>query len=140
MTLKDDKIRLRLREDTPEEPERKWLRALIFDIVDLRSGEVAGGINLRIGYTTSVVRFGGHIGYEVEPHFRGDHYAGRTCNLLKSVAKEHGLDVLWITCSPENLASRKTCSWIGATLVETVDLPANTDMYQKGERRKCRYR
>ena len=27
----------------------------------------------------------------------------------------------------------------GAELVEIVDLPEDNDMYQKGERRKCRY-
>jgi hypothetical protein len=28
----------------------------------------------------------------------------------------------------------------GARLVEIVDLPQDTDMYQGGERQKCRYR
>jgi inosine-uridine nucleoside N-ribohydrolase len=44
------------------------------------------------------------------------------------------------THHPDNIASRRTCEPAGAKLVENVDLPDDTDMYQEGERRKCRYR
>jgi tagatose 1,6-diphosphate aldolase len=47
---------------------------------------------------------------------------------------------LWITCNPENIASRRTCEAAGADFVEIVDLPSDIDMYQEGERQKCRYR
>lgn len=47
---------------------------------------------------------------------------------------------LWMTCSPDNLASRCTCELLGAVFVETVDLPEDIDMYREGERQKCRYR
>jgi len=46
----------------------------------------------------------------------------------------------WITCNPDNAASRRTCELAGAVLVEIVDLPEDIDMYQEGERQKCRYR
>jgi hypothetical protein len=46
----------------------------------------------------------------------------------------------FITCNPDNWPSRKTCEWIGATLVEIVDLPPENDQYKEGERQKCRYR
>ena len=47
---------------------------------------------------------------------------------------------LWVTCNPDNIASRRTCELAGGVLVEIVDLPEDIDMYQEGERRKCRYR
>jgi predicted acetyltransferase len=47
---------------------------------------------------------------------------------------------VWITCDPDNIASRKTCELAGARLVEIVDLPEDTDMYREGMRQKCRYR
>jgi predicted acetyltransferase len=50
------------------------------------------------------------------------------------------LQTVWITCNPDNWASRRTCELAGAELVEIVDLPEDNDMYRKGKRRKCRYR
>jgi len=46
-----------------------------------------------------------------------------------ALARSHDLNPLWITCNPDNIASRRTCELAGATLVEIVDLPENTDMY-----------
>ena len=46
---------------------------------------------------------------------------------------------LWITCNPDNLASRRTCERLGAKLVETVPIPKTHTFYQRGERAKCRF-
>ena len=113
---------------------------LHYAIVVAQTGQAVGRIDLRLGYTTSIVRYGGHFGYNIEPPWRGHHYAGKACKILGPVAKAHGMDVLWITCNPDNWPSRKTCEWIGASLVEVVDLPPDNDQYQSGERQKCRYR
>ena len=99
-----------------------------------------GYISLRVGHTEHLVRYAGHIGYQVEPEHRGHRYAARACSLLGPLARRHGLETLWITVTPENAASRRTCEILGAEMVEIVDLPPHTDMYAKGERRKCRYR
>jgi tagatose 1,6-diphosphate aldolase len=56
------------------------------------------------------------------------------------LARHYSLNPLWITCNPDNYASRRTCELAGATFIEIVDLPEDTDMYQMGERQKCRYR
>lgn len=80
------------------------------------------------------------VSYDVDPEHRGHLYASRACKLLLSLARTHSLQFLWITCSPDNIASRRTCELVGAKLVEIVDLPEDTDMYQEGERHKCRYR
>jgi tagatose 1,6-diphosphate aldolase len=50
------------------------------------------------------------------------------------------MDVVWITCNPDNWASRRTCERLGCQLVDIVELPEHIDMYQDGERQKCRYR
>jgi tagatose 1,6-diphosphate aldolase len=50
------------------------------------------------------------------------------------------MTTLWITCNPYNIASRRTCELAGGELVEIVDLPKDTDMHQRGERKKCRHR
>ena len=138
--ISDDEIILKLATDSAANPEKQWLRALHYNIALVASGTIVGQIDLRLGYTTNLVRYGGHIGYVVNEEHRGNHYAGKACMLLKEIARSHGLDVIWITCNPDNWASRKTCEWIGAQLVETIDLPPDNDQYQDGERQKCRYR
>ncbi len=102
-------------------------------------GEV-GQIDLRAGNTNHVVMYAGHIGYRVHARYRGHRYAARACRLLLPLARYHGLNPLWITCNPDNIASRRTCEILGAEFIEIVDLPKNTDMYLSGDRQKCRYR
>ena len=99
-----------------------------------------GRIEFRAGNTHHLIMYGGHVGYAVEPEYRGRRYAARACKLLLPLARLHGFQTLWITCNPDNLASRRTCELAGAKLVEIVDLPEDTEMFQEGERQKCRYR
>lgn len=101
---------------------------------------IAGGIGLRIGYTSDLEMYYGHFGYNVLPPARGNHYAERACRLLLPLARAHGMRTLWITCNPENVASRRTCERLGCTLVEIVALPVGHALHLRGEREKCRYR
>ncbi len=111
-----------------------------FTMVHTQSGAHMGGIDLRLSHDHYITHYAGHIGYGVERAFRGQHYAARACCLLFPLAAQHGLSPLWITCNPDNLASRKTCEYAGATLVETVAVPRESDIFRRGEREKCRYR
>lgn len=133
-------ICLQLNTEVPANPQKGWVRALHYDIVSLASREVMGQIDIRLGYTDGLVKYGGHIGYGVKERFRGNYYAAKACRLIKAVAIENRMDVIWITCNPDNWASRKTCEHIGAVLVEIIALPPENDQYQRGERHKCRYR
>ncbi len=99
-----------------------------------------GSISLRIGDTHFLTHFAGHIGYGVDSGFRGSRLAARSVRLLLPLARRHAIAPLWITCNPDNWASRRSCELAGAQLVETVDLPANCEMYRLGERQKCRYK
>ena len=47
-----------------------------------------------------------------------------------SRSRQHGLREIWITCNPENIASRRTCQFLGATFVGTVPLPKNHILYR----------
>jgi predicted acetyltransferase len=102
--------------------------------------KIAGGIGLRIGDTVNIRKYIGHIGYNVYPPARGLHLAERSTRLLFPLALHHGLKVLWITCNPDNQASRRTCDRLGGVLVETVPVPADHELYARGEHFKCRYR
>lgn len=138
--LIDDDLVLVLREEYPGDPAINYVPAYKFKMTLTNQPEEIGNIELRVGNTDSIVLYGGHIAYGVEPAYRGHRYAARACRLLLPLARSHGLTTLWITCNPDNFASRRTCELAGATLVEIVDLPEDNDMYQQGERQKCRYR
>ncbi|MCL2647841.1 MAG: GNAT family N-acetyltransferase [Phycisphaerales bacterium] len=101
---------------------------------------MAGSISLRLGHSVNLDYYLGHIGYHVLPPARGHHYAQRACQLLLSLARAHGQKVLWLTCNPENLPSRRTIERIGATLVNIVTVPSDNSLYSQGDRHKCRYR
>jgi tagatose 1,6-diphosphate aldolase len=101
---------------------------------------IGGGIGLRIGNSYDTVMYYGHIGYHVYPPARGRRYAQRACKLLLPLAARHGINPLWITCNPDNLASRKTCEGLGAKLVEIVPVPPEHALHQRGDKEKCRYR
>jgi predicted acetyltransferase len=112
-----------------------WMRE-----TDNRELPMAGGIGLRIGTTHDTVMYSGHIGYHVYPPARGRHFAERACRLLLPLARRYGTNPLWITCNPDNFASRRTCERLGGELVEIVPVPVQHMLYQRGETQKCRYR
>ncbi len=100
-----------------------------------------GTINLRIGSTPHLERYAGHVGYGVHPAFRGHHYASRSVKLLLPVARTLGIDPLWITCDPDNVASRRSLEIAGAEMIEIVDVPEDCGIRKHGGKtRKCRYR
>jgi predicted acetyltransferase len=101
---------------------------------------ICGAIGLRIGNNEDTCRHYGHIGYNVFPPARGHHYAERATRLLFPIALRHGMRTLWITCNPDNLASRRTCERLGGQYIETIQIPTNHPLYARGEREKCRYR
>ena len=100
---------------------------------------IAGGIGLRIGSNREIDLYSGNIGYHVYPPARGRHYAERACRLLLPLARRHGAERLWITCNPDNLASRRTCERLGAKLVDIVPIPGDHPFRLRGETAKCRF-
>lgn len=117
--------------DAPREPGRPGAAPMV---------RIGGAVTLRVGRTPAVDLYYGHVGYHVYPPARGRRYAERACRLLFGLARRHGLDTLWITCDPDNHASRRTCERLGMEFVEVVSVPRNDPLYARGEREKCRYR
>ncbi|MGE5611779.1 MAG: GNAT family N-acetyltransferase, partial [Bacillota bacterium] len=98
-----------------------------------------GHVSFRIGDHWNI-KYAGQIGYVVEEAFRGHRYAERSSRLLLPFVRRHGLEEIWITCGPDNLASRRTLEGLGAELVEIVDVPPEYPMPEGAIRQKCRYR
>ncbi len=138
--LFDGELELVLVEKFPGDSSIGFVPAYKFKIVIAGQQQEIGEIHLRIGNTDHLVMYGGHIGYQVAREYRGHKYAARSIKLLLPLMRQHDFKVIWITCDPANTASRRTCELAGARLIEIVDLPADTDLYQRGFRRGCRYR
>ena len=138
-TLRGDGVFLSFKEFQP--PDKAWGRVALyrFGIHEEGCRVRAGLIDLRAGTTRHIIHYGGQIGYCVKPGFRGKSLASKACLLIAPVARYLGFEELWITCNPENQASRRTCTKIGAQLVETIPVPPGNDLYARGERWKCRY-
>jgi predicted acetyltransferase len=81
-----------------------------------------GRINLRLGESPCVYVFG-HIGYHVDPPFRGHHYALRACRLLRPLILRRGKDSVVITCDPDNEPSRRTIEGLGCLPERSVEVP-----------------
>jgi len=96
-----------------------------------------GACDLRIGYTDGLY-YGGHIGYSIHEAHRGHHYAAKACRLLFDLAKKHDMTYLYITCSPDNLASRKTLEYLQGEFIGVIELPEDNDMrITEGATHKC---
>jgi len=110
-----------------------------FRMIHAETGEELGGINLRRGSTPHIERYAGHVGFSVHPSHRGHRYAARALQLLLPIATQLEFEGIWITCDPENAASKRSLGLAGARFVEVVDVPEDCIIYQAGHPRKCRY-
>jgi tagatose 1,6-diphosphate aldolase len=104
-----------------------------------RTGGRVGEISVRVASTESVIKYDGHIGFGIDEEHRGNGYAGRACHLARQLLVRHGIHEAVLTCNPDNTASRKTCTRIGALLSEVVDVPVGHPQYADGNPRLSRY-
>ena len=81
-----------------------------------------GQISYRDGESRYVYYYG-HIGYHVNPQYRGHHYALRACRLLVPEIRLSGKSSVIITCDPDNVPSRKTCEKLGCLYERTASVP-----------------
>jgi RimJ/RimL family protein N-acetyltransferase len=133
----DGELRLRLLETAPAYADRA--PTYRFEMLLAATGESVGSIELRIGHSSEITRFTGHIGYRVESPWRGRRFAARGCRILFPLARRHGFADLWITCDHDNAPSFRTCELVGGVLIETLPVPKSHAYYQTGSRAKCRF-
>ncbi len=122
----------------PPEREMGFGRNYDFMITEHGKRYEIGRISLRVGESACVYYFG-HIGYHIDPPYRGHHYARKACELLRPLITLHGKETVVITCDPDNLPSRKTCIALGCELERIVDVPLYIQRRWEISAVKCRY-
>ncbi|MBQ1385463.1 MAG: GNAT family N-acetyltransferase [Erysipelotrichales bacterium] len=110
-----------------------------FDIFLHDKWERVGYIDLRVG-RSKYLYYQGNIGYRIDEPYRGHHYALDAAKLVFPFAKEKGMDWLYITCNPDNIASRKTLDKLGGECLGDKKVPITCPLYFEGERFKRIYR
>lgn len=108
-------------------PEKKWVPKFVYHIVLHNSNTIIGECEARIG-TSDNLFFNGHIGYAINPEYRGHGYAGKAVKLLLSVCKDNGLEKIYITNTPENKNSRRVCEKLDAKHLGVYELPQDNPM------------
>ena len=89
--------------------KRSWADGsrLLFAIVDARTEELLGSIDVRTGEV-------GSVGYWIGPEARGHGIATEALRVLARWAiREHGIERLELTTHPENLASQRVAEKAG---------------------------
>lgn len=120
--------------------ENNYIPSILYHIVLHNTNQIVGNCDLRIGMDEELY-YAGNIGYRIYPCWRGHHYAYQACLILFRLARqEYDMDELIITCSPDNVPSRKTLLMLKGEYLETTDVPAYHWLYKRGEPVKEIYR
>lgn len=91
----------------------------VFWFID--DGEFIGRISIRHELTESLLRDGGHIGYDIRPSKRKRGYGTKMLGLALVKAKELGLNKVLLTCDEDNIASKKIIEANGGIFENVVE-------------------
>jgi len=128
--LIDAELELDLEETCPYKPDKGYVPEYKFAMVNTNNQAIMGKIRLRVGLTKTLNTFGGHIGYEVDEHYRGHRYAARSCRLLAPFTQRLQIRPVVITCSPDNLPSAKTIESLGAERVKIKNVEIESGVFR----------
>jgi len=137
--MQDDTIKLTLYNMLPHGHKDMGDMPILFFQIRLLDGTWIGQCDLRVGDSPQT-EIMGHIGYGIDTPYQGHHYAVRACRLLMDYAKRAHMQQLYITCDVDNLASIRTCERLGAEKVGMILVPTDCLDYQRGSRKKYKYR
>jgi tagatose 1,6-diphosphate aldolase len=115
----DGDLQLELLQTVPCDLDKGYVPQYRFAMVNTKTRANMGLLSLRVGLIKKMSEYGGHIGYGVDPAYRGHRYAARSCKLLLPLIRKLGINPLVLTCDPANAASVKTIEALGATLIAT---------------------
>lgn len=137
--IKGDEVSLVVEALAPANERMGYVPAYLMGVLKNDTRERVGRISFRVANNDLINLYAGHIGYTIDRQHRGNGFAEKGCRLLASLAREHNFEELYITCDPDNPASRRTIEKLGGTLLGIESVPRNTDLYRRGDRKKLRY-
>ena len=135
---KDEVVSLWPREYYPRLTRLDGASTMIFDIVDRESCRISGEIALRFGEGKSLFYLG-HVGYHIDPPFRGKNEALRACRLCIPIFAAMGMRSFVITTDVTNMPSIRTCEKLGCVLESTVQVPGWCRAVFELDKQKRRY-
>ncbi|GAC1427131.1 MAG: GNAT family N-acetyltransferase [Ktedonobacteraceae bacterium] len=86
------------------------------------NGEFVGRLNLRYELDSDLLKFGGHIGYEVRPSRRKQGYGTHMLHLGLELAKAAGIHKVLVTCDENNIGSKKIIEYNGGQFENAVHI------------------
>ena len=134
----DEIVRLSPRSYTHRVSRLDGACSMIFDVVDNDTGRISGEIALRLGEGKGLFYLG-HIGYHIDPPYRGKNEALHACRLCIPLFREMGFHTFVITTDEDNFPSIRTCEKLGCILESTVDVPVWCQEEYDISARKRRY-
>ncbi len=87
----------------------------------IAEGIFAGRISIRHQLNATLLRYGGHIGYEIRPSMRRRGYGTLQCALGLQKTWELGITRALITCDDDNIGSIRIIEANGGILQDKVD-------------------
>ena len=124
--------------EAPASRELGFGHERVWRIAEHRKTREIGRLSYRDGESLGVYYFG-HIGYHIDPPWRGHHYAERACRLIRKEILRGGKSSVVITCDPDNQPSRKTCLALGCVWESEVAVDEGLQRRFDISRRKERY-
>jgi len=109
---------------------------IVFDIINNKK-IVIGKIEYRDGFNDDIYLLG-NVGYHINERYRGNNSAYKACKLLFEIIKIEFLkEEVFITCSPDNIASYKTLTKLNGEFVELKQVPNDHFLRRMNENEKC---
>lgn len=87
------------------------------------AGAYIGSVRIRPTLNDHLLKFGGHVGYDIRPSARGKGYGNEILALALPKAKELDLQRVLLTCDVTNQRSRKVIEKNGGVLENEVENP-----------------
>ncbi|CAD2072043.1 GNAT family N-acetyltransferase [Phocicoccus pinnipedialis] len=82
-----------------------WIPAMTLFL--FHDDEILGSVNIRFKLNTHLEKIGGHIGYGVNPSYRGNGYGNFMVREALKYLNSHNVFEVLLTCDEDNYASKK---------------------------------
>lgn len=117
-------------------------RSVLYNIFLHGTNTIIGECDIRIAKGDNrELHYAGDAGYRIYSGWQGNGYAYDACKIMMKIMKdEYDMHEILLTCSPENIASKKTIEKAGGVFVGEEKVPEWHWLYKRGEKVKLIYR